>query len=172
MKWLLIVIAVLVSIVALVAAIGAAIPEKHLVSRAAHFHQQPDVIWKALSDYQDFPSWRKSVQRVEVIPSGNKLPAWKEIQAHGSIPLQTVSENPPSQLVVAIADPTLPWGGTWTTEITPDSDGCVVRITEDGQVHNIIFRFVSRFIMGYTATIDAYLHDLGTKFGEPVKIEP
>jgi|SRR5579862_5368077 hypothetical protein len=172
MKWLLIVIAVLVGIVALVAAIGAAIPEKHLVSKAAHFRQQPDVIWKALTDYQDFPSWRKSVQRVEPIPSGNNLPAWKEIQAHGSIPLQTVSEKPPSQLVVAIADPTLPWGGTWTTEITPDSDGCIVRITEDGQVHNIIFRFVSRFIMGYTATIDTYLRDLGSKFGEPVKIEP
>src|ERR1700683_2017687 len=172
MKWVLIVIVVLVAIVGLVAAIGAAIPEKHTASRSAHFHQKPDAIWQALTDYQAFPSWRKSVERVEAIPSGNSLPACKEIQKAGSIPLQTVSQNPPTELVVAIADPTLPWGGTWTTLITPETDGCLVRITEDGDVHNVMFRFVSRFILGYTAPIDTYLRDLGGKFGETVKIEP
>jgi uncharacterized protein YndB with AHSA1/START domain len=172
MKWVLIVIAVLVALVVIVAAIGAAIPEKHTVTRSAHYRQNPGNIWQALTDYQNFPAWRKSVVRVEPFTSNNTLPAWREIQKQGSIPLQTVSEDPPHRLVVAIADPTLPWGGTWTTEITPDSGGCTVRITEDGQVHNIIFRFVSRFIMGYTATIDTYLRDLGSKFGEPITIQP
>jgi hypothetical protein len=32
-----------------------------------------------------------------------------------------------------------------------------------------VFRFVSRFIMGHTATIDAYLRALGKRFGtEPI----
>jgi hypothetical protein len=35
--------------------------------------------------------------------------------------------------------------------------GSELRITEEGEVYNPIFRFVSRFIMGHTATIDSYL---------------
>jgi uncharacterized protein YndB with AHSA1/START domain len=172
MKWVFVVIAVLVALVVIIVALGAAIPEKHTATRSAHYQQNPAAIWQALTDYQNFPAWRKSVQRVEPFHSNNSLPAWKEVQKGGSIPLQTVSQDPPHRLVVAIADPDLPWGGTWTTVITPDSDGCTVRITEDGQVHNIIFRFVSRFIMGYTATINQYLRDLGSKFGESITIQP
>ena len=59
-----------------------------------------------------------------------------------------------------IADPQLPFGGTWTQEIAPDAGGCVVTITENGEIYNPIFRFVSRFILGYTSSIDAYLKAL------------
>ena len=50
--------------------------------------------------------------------------------------------------------------------MAPDgSGGSVVTITEHGSVYNPVFRFVSRFIMGHTATIDGYLRALGRKFG-------
>jgi hypothetical protein len=66
----------------------------------------------------------------------------------------------------------LPFGGTWTFEVTPIGDGgSVVRITEDGEVYNPVFRFVSRYFMGYTATIDSYLKALGAKFGETPMLE-
>ena len=42
----------------------------------------------------------------------------------------------------------------------------MLQITEDGQVHNPIFRFMSRFVFGYTATIDGFLKDLHAKFGD------
>jgi hypothetical protein len=42
----------------------------------------------------------------------------------------------------------------------------VTLITENGEVYNPIFRFVSRFIMGHTATLDAYLKSLTTALGE------
>jgi hypothetical protein len=60
-------------------------------------------------------------------------------------------------------------GGTWTHELTPDGSGTRLTITERGWVGNPIFRFVSRFVMGQTATIDSYLHALGKRFGEEVK---
>jgi hypothetical protein len=41
-----------------------------------------------------------------------------------------------------------------------------VRITENGEVGNPVFRFMARFVFGYTATIDTYLIALGQKFGE------
>ena len=44
-----------------------------------------------------------------------------------------------------------------------------VTITERGSVRNPLFRFVSRFIMGHTASIDLYLRALGEHFGsEPI----
>ena len=38
-------------------------------------------------------------------------------------------------------------------------------ITERGVVYNPIFRFVSRFLMGYTATMKTYLNALARRFG-------
>jgi hypothetical protein len=43
-----------------------------------------------------------------------------------------------------------------------------VTITERGLVGNPIFRFVSRFVIGQTATMDSYLRALGKRFGEEV----
>lgn len=36
---------------------------------------------------------------------------------------------------------------------------------------NVIFRFVSRFVLGYAGSIDEYLRDLGKKLNQPVEIE-
>ena len=75
----------------------------------------------------------------------------------------------PTHLVTRIADDKLPFGGTWDYAITPDGGGAsVVTITEHGAVYNPVFRFVSRFVFGHTATMDAYLRALGKKFGGEV----
>jgi hypothetical protein len=87
------------------------------------------------------------------------------------IPLQVTEAVPPRRLVTRIADPNLPWGGTWTTEITLTSGGSVVRITEDGYVNNPLFRFMARFIFGYASTLDSYMKSLGEKFGEQVTLQ-
>jgi hypothetical protein len=46
-----------------------------------------------------------------------------------------------------------------------------LRVTEDGEVYNPIFRFVSRFILGQTATQDTYLRAIGKATGEDIRIE-
>jgi hypothetical protein len=38
-------------------------------------------------------------------------------------------------------------------------------ITENGEVYNPAFRFVSRYIMGHAATVDAYLKAVAPKLG-------
>ncbi len=43
-----------------------------------------------------------------------------------------------------------------------------LRITERGEIRSAFFRFMARFIFGYTSTMETYLRDLGTKFGEVV----
>jgi hypothetical protein len=46
----------------------------------------------------------------------------------------------------------------------------VVRITEEGEVYNPVFRFISRFVIGQTRTIETYLRDLGTATGQQIEI--
>ena len=66
-----------------------------------------------------------------------------------------------------IEDTNLPFGGSWTYELAPVGDSeTTLRITEDGEVYNPIFRFVSRFVMGHDATIRQYLSAVGTRFTE------
>ena len=76
------------------------------------------------------------------------------------------SAEPPKRMVARIVDQDLPFGGRWEYDIVPDGpDASRVTITERGWVSNPIFRFVSRFVMGHTATLDAYLRALGKHFG-------
>jgi hypothetical protein len=72
--------------------------------------------------------------------------------------------EPPRLLVARIADPDLPFGGTWTYDIAPAGGGSRVTITEDGEIYNPLFRFVARFILGYEGTIASYLAALEKRF--------
>jgi hypothetical protein len=67
-----------------------------------------------------------------------------------------------------IADENAPFSGRWEIELAPVAGGTSVQITERGEVRNAFFRFVSRFIMGHTATINEYLKNLAGAFGEKV----
>jgi hypothetical protein len=74
--------------------------------------------------------------------------------------------------VVRMADRKLPFGGTCSFDIAPAPDGgSELRITEDGEIYNVIFRFVSRFLLGYTASIEGYFRDLGANCNQAVEIE-
>jgi len=68
--------------------------------------------------------------------------------------------EPGRRVVSRIADTNLAFGGKWTYELTPSADGTRLRITEDGEVYNPLFRFISRFILGHYSSIDLFMHDL------------
>jgi uncharacterized protein YndB with AHSA1/START domain len=166
-------VALLVLMILAVVAIGTFLPQQHVSTCAARFHQPPDAIWQAITEYSKFPEWRKDVTRVEVLPAVNGKPAWREFDNHGgSIPYEVMVMVPPRALVVRIADPKLPFGGTWTYEISSMRDGSsLVRITEAGEIYNPIFRVAARYLLGYSRTQEQYLRALGAKFGESVTIE-
>lgn len=176
MKWALIVFWALAGIAAMVAIIGALLPKGHVATRAARLAQTPAVIWQAVTDFEKFPSWRDGVTSVERLPDRDVHAVWIEQGGHGSIPYELVesvapSGNAPGRVVTHIADSKLPFGGTWTLELIPMDGGTLLRITERGEVYNPLFRFMSRFIFGYTKSMESYLSGLGKKFGETVSIQ-
>ena len=173
MKWLIAVLAVLVGIVLLVIVIGALLPRDHVSSRAARYKESPAEIWSAITDYSKFPEWRKSVKQVEALPAVNGQPSWRETDSHGNvIPYEIIESTAYQRMVTRIANPKLPFGGTWTYQISSTPDGAtILRITENGEIYNPVFRFAARFFLGYSATQEQYLHDLGDRFGQQVTVE-
>jgi uncharacterized protein YndB with AHSA1/START domain len=166
MKYALIVLAVLLALVVVVVAVGAVLPVRHRASREVRLHQTPEKIFAAINDPASFASWRSKVKKVEILPDRNGHRVFREEGADGAILYEVDSAVPDKLLVTRIADRSLPFGGKWTYELIPSGDSTTLRITEDGEVYNPLFRFVSRFVMGHHATIDQYLGDLARKFGE------
>ncbi len=161
MKWLLVVVLALAGVLVLIIVIGALLPRKHTVSRTVSLRQPAETVWSLISGP---PTWRPDVRNYEELPAHDGHRMWHETDKSGqTITYEAIESEAPRRLVVRIADPKLPFGGTWTYDITPSGQSCSLTITEDGEVYNPLFRFVSRFIMGQTATLDAYIKALNTK---------
>jgi len=170
MKWVLLGLAGVIVLVVIVAAIGAMLPLKHQATRKARYRAAPDALYAVLNGP---PDWRTGIKSFGVLPDQDGRKRWWEEDTHRQkITYELVEERPPSRLAVRIAGKGLPFGGTWTFDIAPASGGgSELRITEDGEIYNVIFRFIARFFMGYTASIEGYLRDLGVKFQDSVSIE-
>ena len=68
--------------------------------------------------------------------------------SRGELSMYFARMESPSLLVGRIADPSLPFGGTWTYRISAAAGGgSEVTITEDGEIYNPIFRFMARFVL-------------------------
>lgn len=168
MKWLLIALAVLTCLVMLVVTIGLMLPTRHVAAMAATCPAPPDSVWDALNDPAAFPSWRKDVKQVEMLSGPTSSPSWREISSHGGISFVREAAERPHRLVTRIVDRDLSFGGRWEYRITPAGQASLVTVTEYGEVYNPVFRFVSRFVMRHTATIDTFLRALGKRFNANV----
>ncbi len=151
--------AAMLALAIVITIIGYALPQDHVAFVQASVPMPPAAVFAKISDVGRFPEWRPDVQEVEIL-SPSPL-TWRERSGGDLITYEVVESRPHERLVVRIADANLPFGGTWTYELHPDGTGTRVAITERGQVYNPIFRFMSRFVFGHTATMDEVLKALG-----------
>jgi len=164
MKWILVIGLTIAAIVALAALIGSQLPRSHHASREQTLAALPEAIWTAITDIESFPSWRNDIKNAHRLPDRDGRPAWVEEGRSGRMTFAVERIEAPRLLVVRIADPDLPFGGTWTYEITPAADRTRLRIVEDGEIYNPLFRFMARFIFGYEGTIATYMAALEKRF--------
>ena len=75
----------------------------------------------------------------------------------------TVESVPPRRLVRKVVGERA-FGGSWTYEIAPRQGGATLTITEDGEIYNAFFRFVSKYLFGHARTIDDYHAQLRRRF--------
>jgi len=137
MRWVIWVVGSLAVIVAVVAIVGSMLPQQHTASRTARVALAPAALYPIL------------VQMA---------------QASTDPPVRVERQEPPSLLVTTISDPKLPFGGSWTYRLEPAGTAASdLTITENGEVYNVIFRFMSRFVFGHHATMDAFIRELQAK---------
>jgi Polyketide cyclase / dehydrase and lipid transport len=162
------VIGALVLLAGIVALLGSRLPKSHVASRSLFLHQSPQNVYAVVRDFESAPKWRSDVKQIEVEPQPNGSVYFREVGKNGTINYELVEDVPAQRMVTRIRDTNLGYAGQWTYLFTPENGGTRVTIREDGEVSNVLFRFMSRYVFGHTATIDSYLNSLAKRFGENV----
>jgi len=157
MKMALILLGVVVGVIALIVVIGALLPTKHVAVRTVTLRAAPDNVFRLISGPQD---WRTDLKECKFFDQDGHHMIRETDKPGQTITYEVVQSQAPTLWKRTIADKSLPFGGSWTWNIHPASEGSSVTIIEDGEVYNPIFRFVSRFVIGHTQTIDNYLATL------------
>lgn len=134
MKWLIRIVLALVTVVGVLALIGFFLPVAHEASRSAEFNKPPDIVFALVADPNGYKGW------------------WDG----ADVKTEVVERVPPSKLVTKIVRETQ-FGGTWTFDITPTPVGSRLTITERGEIYNLVFRALARYVIGYTGTLDSCL---------------
>ena len=155
-------IVALVLVVALIALlVGARLPEEHTATMSRDIAWPVDRVAEVVRNVADQPRWRTGVERIEIIERTDTALRYVEHGSNGAIPFAFREVRNNAEFRSTIDTDQLPFGGEWTITLeTLDALHTRVTIREDGVVHSALFRFVSRYIMGHTRTIEAYLSDL------------
>lgn len=159
MKIAIVIVGAVVLLVLIVVAVGFMLPQKHRASREQTYSADPAKVFAAITTPGQYPAWRTGVKTVEILPAQEGKPRFRETGSNGEI-TYVFDELTPRRVVSRIADVSLPFGGQWTYELEPAGNGTKLRITENGEVYNPVFRFMSRFVFGHYSGIDTFLADL------------
>lgn len=166
------IVAVLALLVGVVALIGSRLPQTHVASRSIVLRRSPQEVYAVVRNFESAPKWREDVKRVEVDVRAGGPVFFREDGANGVVNYELVKDVPGELMVTRIRDTDLGYSGQWTYTFAPETGGTRVTIREDGEVSNVFFRFMSRYVFGHTATMDSYLKSLAKHFGEDAQFNP
>jgi Polyketide cyclase / dehydrase and lipid transport len=156
----------LILLAGIVALIGSRLPKSHVASRSILLRQSPQNVYAVVRDFGSAPKWRSDVKQLEVEAPQSGPVYFREVGKNGTVNYELVEDVPAQRMVTRIRDTDLGYSGQWTYLFATENGGTRVTIREDGEVSNVLFRFMSRYVFGHTATIDSYLTSLAKRFGE------
>jgi len=162
-------VGVIVLAVLLIALLGARLPQEHSATRSILLHQTPETVYGVARDFEAMPKWRSEVREVKITKDTSGPLRFREEGRHGAVNYELAEDLPARRMVTRITDTDLGYTGKWTYAFAAEGRDTRLTITEDGEVSNVIFRFLSRYAFGHTATIDLYLTSLARHFGENVR---
>ena len=162
------IVGVIILAILLIAMIGSLLPKNHSVTRSVLLPKSPETVYAVARDFGSIPKWRADVRDVKVTTDQSGRVHFREEGKHGAVNYELAEDSAGKSMVTRITDTNLGYAGKWTYVFAAEGPGTRLTITEDGEVSNVVFRFVSRYAFGHTATIDSYLTSLGKYFGETV----
>lgn len=169
MKWILGIVGVIVLAVGVCLAIGYSVPLDHVASVRVVYAAEREAAWEVVSDMERWPTWHEEVDAMERQPDRDGKPYWVMMSSWGEMPQIVAESTAPSRFVTVIPDDAdIGFGGSWTWELEETDGGTAVTITERGTITSPFFRFVSRYVMGYHASMRTFHENLGRKLGTEV----
>ena len=171
MKLILRILLVIVVLIGLIFALGAALPKTHTASVRTVINAPAESVYAVIADVERATAWRSGLKRVEVLERDPLL--WRETADWGDITFVRDEAVAPTRIVARIADESQGFGGTWTYEIaaSPAQGGSTVTITENGTVSNPLFRFMSKFVFGHYRSLETYARDLAKRLRDNAEPE-
>jgi Polyketide cyclase / dehydrase and lipid transport len=159
---------VIVLAIGTAAVMGSRLPVEHTASVSEIVSASQQKVWGLTTDPAAMPKWRTELKGVTLLAPEGNAPCWAEIQSSMTMALCADVREEPTRQVVRIADPKLPFGGTWTYELEPaGADSTKVTITEHGTTGPAMWRFVRHYVMGEDGSIKQYLSDLKRAAAQP-----
>ncbi len=161
-RWILIGVAAVVALAAATYGAGALLPPTHVAVMEGVVAKTPAEIAAIVRNVRAYPTWRRGVV-VEDIVLGPDTITYVEIADEDRIAYRLTEPLKDRQFVAAITNDDLPFGGQWTITLAPEGVGARVRIREDGEVRDPVYRFFLYFVFGATSSMEAYLSALGAR---------
>jgi uncharacterized protein YndB with AHSA1/START domain len=185
MRWILWSITLFMLLMGAVVIAGGLVAREHQITRTVALAAPPAAVFAAIADLEAMPAWRPEVSRVERVPvpddQDGLLPTYRALGVRGAVTWTVVEARPPARLTLRIEGAGPGFEGTWVFDVASASNvasvsdggsasdvasaGTQLTITERGEIENPLFRFLSRFVVGYGNGLDAYLAALSRHLG-------
>jgi hypothetical protein len=160
MIWVGVALGGLLAIGALVTAVGMALPADHVAAGEILVPAPVSQVAALVRDVEQQPRWRRGVTAIADVARAGTAIRYVEVAGSQRTAFRMTEDAPDRLFTTAIADPDLPYSGSWTIALAPEGGATRVRIEERGTVRNPLFRFVSTLLIGHERTLRAYLDDL------------
>jgi uncharacterized protein YndB with AHSA1/START domain len=136
------------------------LPRAHTARMEGVVAKPPVEIAAIIRDVRAYPNWRRGLVVQDISETTDAI-TYVELADEDRIAYRLAEPVRDAQFVATITDPSLPFGGAWTITLTPEGGGTRVRIQEDGEVRDPIYRLFAHFVFGYTSSMKTYLENLG-----------
>ena len=168
MTWPLIILAALVTLIALPIVIGFLMPVRYEGTTTVEYGRSVQRVWDALQDVDAHPMTGKMTKSVETLPPDEGRPAWKEDMGRGEvITVRTTAFEPPDHMIREMTSAAVNMTSRWEYALEPAGEGCRVTLSgitdiETGTWHTPIFRVMMVIGGGVKKGLDTQLDMAGS----------
>lgn len=148
------------------AGIGGYLPDHHLVKKSKSYEQPIEMIWKVLSDVENFPLWKPGVRAVETLgKSDDGLPMWREYYTGNrpSVVYEIMDWDKQELLSIKVTNEKTSFFSNWTFKLDEHQGKGIVHIQQDTTIKKPFQRFTEKFVHGQFVALDATMFALGKR---------
>jgi uncharacterized protein YndB with AHSA1/START domain len=146
------------------------IPAHQTHTRTTTLKQPPEAIFALLTDLPNFPTWNRSMVKIEMLPPVDGKEATRQtFKGNMQMTIITSESTPPKHLVRSMGDIGGTFEGSWTYDIAPTADGSEIVLTEQATMNNPFFRLMVK-LFSPTKYMDEHLEGMAKHFGETAVI--